>query len=105
MLKVQLSLRKKIIFKNLTNLPNIISGFDAVYIKNYAVGVLVTFNYSTKKMVECTYAIDKIFSQYKSGFLAFHELPIFLKTYSNLTINLTFLFTSALNQYRIFLHK
>ena len=86
MIAIQEKLKKNITLINLEKKPEIISGVDAVYNGNYSLCVIVTFDYKTKKILEVTYAIEKIFVKYKSGYLAFHELPSFLKAWLNLTI-------------------
>ena len=83
---IQVKLGQGIVFKKLESEPRVISGVDAVYTDTVALCVIVTFDYQNKKLLEFTYAVGKNNFYYKSGLLAFHELPSFLQAWSNLTI-------------------
>lgn len=87
MVKIQENLRKGIKFEKLKSKPNYVSGVDAIYSEKYSLAVITTFNVNTSKIIECTYAIEKLTFEYKPGLLAFHELPAFLKAWTNLTID------------------
>lgn len=86
MLQIQNQLRNFVKIKPLKKIPKYISGVDAIYSKEFSLAVIITFDYASKNILECTYAITKITFDYKPGLLAFHELPAFLKAWTNLSI-------------------
>lgn len=59
MITIQNNLRKEIHIDPSTKQPQFISGVDVVYSDQLSLAVIITFDYNTKKIVECTYAITK----------------------------------------------
>ncbi len=87
MVKIQENLRKGVKFEKLKSKPMYISGVDAIYTEEYSLAVITTFTLDKLEIAECTYAIEKNSFKYQPGLLAFHELPSFLKAWTNLTID------------------
>ena len=89
-IKVQYKLQKQIDFHNKINISSIknVAGVDLAYWNTngdeYAVCCIVVLNYTTQKIVEKKYSVEKITVPYIPGCLAFRELPIFLKTYKKI---------------------
>ncbi|MCR5835687.1 MAG: endonuclease V [Lachnospiraceae bacterium] len=73
-----------------------VAGVDLAYWKvdnqEWAVCCIVVLDYKTKKVLEEKYVVDKIEEPYIPGYLAFREVPIFLKAYSKLQIEPDVLF-------------
>ncbi|MGN0677987.1 MAG: endonuclease V [Ruminococcus sp.] len=86
-LKIQNSLRNKIDLSDRIDKSEIktVAGVDLAYWKNenqeeYAVCCIVVIDYNTHEIIEKNQYSSKIEVPYVSGFLAFRELPLVLKT-------------------------
>lgn len=86
-LKIQNSLRDKINLSDRIDKSEIktVAGVDLAYWKNenqeeYAVCCIVVIDYNTHEIIEKNHYSSKIEVPYVSGFLAFRELPLVLKT-------------------------
>ena len=86
-LKIQESLRDKINLSDRIDKSEIktVAGVDLAYWKNenheeYAVCCIVVIDYNTHEIIEKNQYSGKIEVPYVSGFLAFRELPLVLKT-------------------------
>lgn len=86
MIDIQNKLRQGLLIKPLNFQPKYISGVDLSYYNNSAIAVIITVDYPTLSIKEMVYATDKVGINYRAGFLAFRELPAFLKAWSNLTL-------------------
>ncbi|HOK16593.1 MAG TPA: endonuclease V, partial [Defluviitoga tunisiensis] len=53
---------------------------------NKAIAVITTFDYRSLSLIDVTWATDFVKTSYIPGFLAFRELPIFLKAWEKLQI-------------------
>lgn len=87
MKNIQLHLKEKLSFNKLSTVPKIISGVDLSISGDYAISVIVTMDYKTLKLLDITSAKDKIELEYIPGYLAFRELPVFLKAWELLKID------------------
>jgi deoxyribonuclease V len=84
---IQNNLREKILIQPLVKEPKIICGVDLSYHKNKAIAVIVSFDYESLSEISMIYEVDDINCEYMPGFLAFRELPLFLKAWSKLNID------------------
>ncbi len=66
--------------------PQIVSGVDLSFQRDKAIAVIVTFDYKSLSLIDLTWAIEFVKTSYMPGFLAFRELPIFLKAWENLQV-------------------
>jgi deoxyribonuclease V len=87
MLEIQNSFKEKIIFRKLEKSPEIVSGVDLSIMGDYGLSVIVTFNFKTLEIIDIVYAREKLQMEYIPGFLAFRELPVFIKAWEKLKIN------------------
>jgi deoxyribonuclease V len=86
MTEIQLLLKEKIEFSPLPFPPKIVSGVDLSLMGEYGLSVIATLNFQTLEIIDITYATEKISLEYIPGFLAFRELPVFIKAWEKLTV-------------------
>lgn len=88
MKNIQLSLKEKLTFKKLEKAPEIISGVDLSIINGtHGLSVIVTLNFKTLEILDITYSTEELKMEYIPGFLAFRELPVFLKSWEKLKLD------------------
>lgn len=91
--RIQNELASKIKLKNTFDVEEIktCAGIDLAYwTKNheeYAACCIVVIDYKTKKVLEKVYSYGKINEPYMPGYLAFRELPLFIKAAQNLKVD------------------
>ena len=84
--QMQKMLARKVQIEPIGKTPQYIAGFDIQECGDeMAVGVLVTFEISTHIIVDEIHVREKITSEYRSGFLALRELPLFLSCWAKIT--------------------
>jgi deoxyribonuclease V len=83
---LQEELRARIVTRNLKTVPRIASGVDLAYAGDKAVAVIVTMEIDSLKILEEVHAVSKVNLPYIPGYLAFRELPPFLKAWNKATI-------------------
>lgn len=92
-IEMQNKLQPKIALENnfIISEISLVAGVDIAYWSekgiDYGVCCIVVIDHETKKVVEQIEYSDKIEIPYISGFLAFRELPLVLKTVERLTMN------------------
>lgn len=84
MREIQIQLSNQIQETRLNSSIKYIAGFDISYHQDLAVGVIAVFDSQKKEIVETVNHKDSAKFDYKAGFLAFRELPIFLETWKKL---------------------
>jgi deoxyribonuclease V len=82
---IQDSLRIGVVYSPLLKEPDILSGFDVSYGREYAVAVLATFN-SKLEILELVSHVAKPTFEYVPGLLSFRELPFFLELWKKATV-------------------
>jgi len=94
MTEIQKSLRTKISDSPLAGEPRFVSGVDVGYdtSRKRGIAVIVTFDYKSREIVDTTYAVGDATLPYRPGFLAFRELPLFLKAWEKLETDTDLLF-------------
>jgi deoxyribonuclease V len=94
MTAIQKSLREKISDTPLAKEPRFVSGVDIGYdsVRKKGVAVIVTLDYQSKELVDITYALGDAKLPYRPGYLAFRELPLFLKAWEKLETETDLLF-------------
>lgn len=80
---IQQSLRQRIQLMPYPGQPQRVAGADLAYFPDghHAVAVIVIMDYSSKQIVETVHYQGTITQEYIPGFLAFRELPLFLKAW------------------------
>lgn len=86
MQEIQRELRRKIQETPDINQPKIVCGVDLSYWEDQAVAVITAMDYDTKKIIETITYTDTVSHEYIPGFLAFRELPLFLKAWEQLKL-------------------
>jgi deoxyribonuclease V len=86
MKEIQLSLKEKINFQDLLKEPEIVCGVDLSLIGNQGLSVITTLDFKSLKLLDVTYSVENLQIEYIPGFLAFRELPVFLKAWELLQI-------------------
>ncbi|AUS08891.1 endonuclease V [Laceyella sacchari] len=83
---IQQSLRQQIRLTPYPGQPKDVAGVDLAYFPDdrRAVAVIVIMDYATQHIKEAVYHIDEVVQEYVPGFLAFRELPLFLKAWEKL---------------------
>lgn len=94
MTAVQNTLRAKINDKALAKEPRFVSGVDIGYdtARKKGVAVIVTLDFKSGEIVDTTYAVGDAVFPYRPGYLAFRELPLFLKAWEKLETETDLLF-------------
>ncbi len=87
MSQIQSQLRNRVEIIPYSGTPTYVCGVDLAYFADQAIAVLVVMNYASKEIVETVYHQDLVSCEYRPGFLAFRELPIFLKAWEKLKTN------------------
>lgn len=97
LIKIQNKLRKRIIINVIENLKTIkfVAGVDAAYFNEYGIGAVVIIDYFSFNILDRAYYIQKIKIPYKSTFLCFRELPLFLGAFNKLKIKPDILFVDG----------
>lgn len=88
----QNELLKKIDLTNKVDISRIksVAGVDLAYwnkTEEHAVCCIVVLDYESHEIIEECYCVDEINVPYIPGYLAFREIPLFIKTYSKLNNN------------------
>lgn len=86
MRQIQKQLRKQILITPLNQTPQYVAGVDLAYLEPWAFAVIVVMEHISKTIVEMVYHQEKVPFEYIPGFLAFRELPVFLKAWEKLKI-------------------
>jgi len=94
MTDIQKSLRTQISDTPLAKEPRFVSGVDLGYDTSCkrGVAVIVTFDFKSGEVVDTTHAVGDATLPYRPGFLAFRELPLFLKAWEKLETDTDLLF-------------
>lgn len=79
MSEIQKSLRKNISTPPLKTPIHYVCGVDTAYFADQAVTVLIMMDYHKKHILETVWHQDVVTCEYLPGYLAFRELPLFLK--------------------------
>ncbi|AEH44150.1 Deoxyribonuclease V [Thermodesulfatator indicus DSM 15286] len=84
---LQKNLARQIKLAPLSHLPRLIGGADVSYIEpGYAIGAVVVYDLEKGKVIEETYAVEKVTFPYIPGFLSFREVPVLKKAFAKLKI-------------------
>jgi deoxyribonuclease V len=83
---IQEELRERIVTQKLPKTPKIASGVDLAYAGDKAVCVIVTMEIESLEILEEVSAVADVGLPYIPGYLAFRELPPFLKAWQKGTI-------------------
>ena len=86
MVNIQNTLAQQVEIVPYKSLPRVVSGVDLSFQANKAIAVITTFDYRSLSLIDVTWATDFVKTSYIPGFLAFRELPIFLKAWEKLQI-------------------
>ncbi|MFC7442550.1 endonuclease V [Laceyella putida] len=80
---IQHSLRQQIRLTPYLGQPRLVAGVDLAYFPDnqQAVAVIAIMDYASKQLVETVHCQDTVSQEYIPGFLAFRELPLFLKAW------------------------
>ncbi|WP_345977828.1 endonuclease V [Sulfurimonas sp. HSL3-7] len=91
---IQKSLRTRICDTPLAKEPRFVSGVDVGYdtSRKRGVAVIITFDFKSREVVDTAYAVGDATLPYHPGFLAFRELPLFLKAWEKLETETDLLF-------------
>ncbi len=94
MTDIQKRLRPQISDTPLAKEPRFVSGVDIGYdtSRKRGVAVIVTLDYKNMKVVDTACAVGDVTLAYRPGFLAFRELPLFLKAWKKLETETNLLF-------------
>jgi deoxyribonuclease V len=94
MTAIQKNLRAEISDTPLAKEPRFVSGVDIGYdsARKKGVAVIVTLDYQSRQVVDTTYAVGDAPLPYRPGYLAFRELPLFLKAWEKLETETDLLF-------------
>lgn len=65
----------------------VVSGVDVSYVGNYGIGVMVSFDIRTYRLVEKVVARGKVSFPYIPGFLAFREIPLIIDAFAMATVS------------------
>jgi deoxyribonuclease V len=84
MSEIQLQLKNRVEIIPYSGIPTYVCGVDLAYFADQAIAVLVVMNFATKEIMETVHYQDSVTYEYRPGFLAFRELPIFLKAWEKL---------------------
>jgi deoxyribonuclease V len=84
---VQSKLSQSILVKELSTPVELISGVDVCYFRKQAVAVITTLDVKENDIIDITTHHTIVVNEYNPGFLAFRELPVFLKVLEKLPIN------------------
>jgi deoxyribonuclease V len=82
----QEELRARIVARPLKKVPRIASGVDLAYAGGKAVAVIVTMEIDSLEILEEVSAVTDVGLPYIPGYLAFRELPPFLKAWRKATV-------------------
>jgi deoxyribonuclease V len=83
---IQNDLREKIVTQRLPKKPKVASGVDLAYFDGKAVAVMVTMAIESGEILEEVWAVAEAGFPYIPGYLAFRELPPFLKAWQKATV-------------------
>ncbi|MCX7746929.1 MAG: endonuclease V [Clostridia bacterium] len=90
LLKIQKELKEKIHVRHYEGKLDIVAGVDLAYFdvggREYAVCVIVLIDFKTLNIIKTYYEYGEIDFPYISGFLAFRELPLFLKAWEKVEV-------------------
>jgi deoxyribonuclease V len=80
---IQHSLRQQIRLTPYLGQPRLVAGVDLAYFPDnqQAVAVIAIMDFASKQLVETVHCQDTVSQEYIPGFLAFRELPLFLKAW------------------------
>ena len=83
---IQEGLRERIVTRKLPKTPRIASGVDLAYAGDKAVCVIVTMEIESLEILEEVSVVADVGLPYIPGYLAFRELPPFLKAWNKATV-------------------
>ena len=94
MTEIQKNLRTMISDTPLIKEPRFVSGVDIGYdtFRKRGIAVIVTFDFKSREVVDTAYAAGDATLPYRPGYLAFRELPLFLKAWEKLETDTDLLF-------------
>jgi len=84
MKKIQYELASKVEMEGKIKTPSIIGGADISFIGDKAVGIVVCLAFPSLELIEYSYSTVEISMPYIPGYLAFRELPAFLKAWEKI---------------------
>lgn len=84
MKQIQKQLREQIQIMPFREVPQYVAGVDLAYAEPWAFAVIIVMEHTSKTIVEIVHHQEKVSFEYIPGFLAFRELPVFLKAWEKL---------------------
>lgn len=84
MKKIQYELASKVEIGGKIKIPSIIGGVDVSFMGEKAVGIVVCLAFPSLELIEYSYSSVEVSMPYIPGYLAFRELPAFLKAWEKI---------------------